>query len=137
MALFSQRKVWRALRDERRRARLLIVFFIAASSALLFLACYRPNTAALAQDAQGPFRGQSQEAAMAKSTGCMSCHTVTDEPTMHPSRGVHLGCTDCHGGDNSVSVPQGTSPKSPEYQTAKEKAHVQPKDPFFKHRTTL
>jgi len=137
MALFSQRKVWRALRDERGRARLLILFFIATSFALLFLACYRPNTAALAQDAQGPFRGQSQEAAMAKSTGCMSCHTATDEPTMHPSRGVHLGCTDCHGGDNSVSVPQGTSPKSPEYQTAKEKAHVQPKDSFFKHRTTL
>src|SRR5215469_14759560 len=123
MALFLKSKVWRALDDERGRARLLIVFFVAATFALLFLSSYRPQTAAFAQEQEGAFRGQSQEAAMAKSTGCMSCHTATDEPTMHPSRGVHLGCTDCHGGDNSVAVPQGISPKSPEYQTAKEKAH--------------
>jgi len=74
---------------------------------------------------------------MAKSIGCISCHSATDEPTMHPSRGVHLGCTDCHGGDNKVSVARGTSPASPEYQTAKEKAHVQPHDSFFKNRTAL
>jgi hypothetical protein len=117
------------------RVRLLILLFLGASFFLLALACRRPQ--ALAQDQQGSFRGQSQEAAMAKSTGCLSCHTATDEPTMHPSRGVHLGCTDCHGGDNSVSVGPGTSPRSPAYQAAKEKAHVAPRDSFFKNRTVL
>src|SRR5262249_43236250 len=117
------------------RVRLLILLFLGASFFLLALACRRLQT--LAQDQQGPFRGQSQEAARAKSTGCMSCHTATDEPTMHPSQGVHLGCTDCHGGDNSVSVGPGTSPHSPEYQAAKEKAHVPPRDSFFKNRTVL
>src|SRR5215475_5958137 len=137
MASFLKRKIGRALREEQGRARLLIVFFVASSFTLLFLACYRPPTEAFGQEPQGTFRGQSQEAAMAKSTGCISCHTATDEPTMHPSKGVHLGCTDCHGGNNSISVAQGTSPKSPEYQAAKEKAHVQPKDSFFKNRTSL
>jgi len=125
-----------ALVDEQGRSRLLIVFFVAASFSLLFLGSVRPQ-AASGQDAQGSYRGQSQEEAMAKSTGCISCHTATDEATMHPSKGVHLGCTDCHGGNNSVAVAAGVAPASPEYQAAKEKAHVQPRDSFFKNRTTL
>src|SRR6266480_1848511 len=52
----------------------------------------------------GPFRGQSQEEGDRKSSGCISCHTSTDEPTMHPTKTVHLECTDCHGGNSSVSV---------------------------------
>ena len=137
MAWPDQNNIWRALRNEEGRARFLIVFLVAASFALLVLACYRPQAHASAQDPQAPYRGQSQEEAMAKSTGCMSCHTATDEPTMHPSKGVHLGCTDCHGGNNSVAIAAGTSPSSPEYRAAKEKAHVQPRDSFFKNRTTL
>ncbi|HXR33828.1 MAG TPA: hypothetical protein VN830_08980 [Verrucomicrobiae bacterium] len=82
-------------------------------------------------------RGQSQEEADHKSSGCISCHTATDEPTMHPSRGVHLGCADCHGGIVSVSVASGTAPNSPEYNAAKEKAHVQPRQAFFKNRTAI
>ena len=127
----------RALSSERAKSRLLIGFFAAASFVLLFFGSVRRQAAASAQDAQGPFRGQSQEEAMAKSSGCISCHTATDESTMHPSKGVHLGCTDCHGGNNSVGIAAGTSPTSAEYQGAKEKAHVQPRDSFFKNRTTL
>ncbi|HTB92498.1 MAG TPA: hypothetical protein VK728_06680 [Candidatus Sulfotelmatobacter sp.] len=137
MPVFSELGVIRALSSERGKSRLLIVFFVAASLSLLLFSSIRPQAAAFTQDAQGPFRGQSQEEATAKSTGCMSCHTTTDEPTMHPSKGVHLGCTDCHGGNNSVVVAAGVAPTSPEYQGAKEKAHVQPRDSFFRNRTTL
>ena len=49
----------------------------------------------------------------AQSEGCISCHKTTDEPTMHPSGTVSLGCADCHGGD----------PRA----TTKERAHPQPK----------
>ena len=137
MSAFSEFGVVRALCSERGRSRLLIGFFIAVSFSLLFFNSVRQQAAASAQESQGPFRGQSQEEAMAKSAGCMSCHTATDEPTMHPSKGVHLGCTDCHGGNNSVVVAAVVARTSPEYQRAKEKAHVHPRDSFFKNRTTL
>ena len=102
-----------ALSGEQGKSRLLILFFVAVSFSLLVFGSVRPQ-AASGQDAQGPYRGQSQEEAMAKSTGCISCHTATDEATMHPSKGVHLGCTDCHGGNNSVAVAAGVAPASPE-----------------------
>ena len=84
-----------------------------------------------------PIRGQSQQEADAKSTGCISCHTATDEPTMHPSKTVALGCADCHGGDPTVSLPANTASSLPEYRSAKEKAHVQPRDATFKDRSSL
>jgi len=127
----------KALRGEFGRPRLLVLFFLAASFTLVFLACDRSPVTASAQEPQGPVRGESQEEAIARSTGCVSCHTASDEPTMHPSKGVHLGCTDCHGGNNSAVIAPGTSPTSPEYQAAKEKAHVQPRDPFFKNQTRV
>jgi hypothetical protein len=88
------------------------------------------------QDA-GQFRGQSQEEADRKSTGCISCHTTTDEPTMHATKTVHIGCTDCHGGNSSISITSGVAPNSPEYNSAKKEAHVQPRDPSFKNRSAL
>ncbi len=137
MPEYSQSSRLRALSGAGGRPRLLIMFLMIASFALLFLACYHSPTTAFAQDPQGPVRGESQEAAQAKSTGCMSCHTATDEATMHPSKGVHLGCTDCHGGNSSVAVAPGTLPASAEYQAAKEKAHVQPRDTFFKNHSAM
>jgi hypothetical protein len=90
------------------------------------------------QDAMSSsFRGQSQEEADRKSAGCISCHISTDEPTMHPTKTVHLGCADCHGGNVSISVAPGTLRNSAEYNSAKEKAHVQPRDPSFKNRSAL
>ncbi len=84
-----------------------------------------------------PVHGQAQAEADRKSSGCITCHTSTDEPTMHPTKTVFLGCTDCHGGNSSISVASSTAPNSIEYNAAKEKAHVQPRDPSFKDRSAL
>ncbi len=70
---------------------------------------------------------QTQEEADAKSLGCQSCHTATDSRTMHSSPAVRLGCSDCHGGDPTVQVPSALLPNSPEYQSAKLKAHPAPR----------
>src|SRR5580704_6363724 len=70
---------------------------------------------------------QSQDDVDAKSAGCQSCHTTTDSVSMHKSPAVRIGCTDCHGGDATVSLAAGISPQSPEYQGAKQRAHPKPK----------
>jgi hypothetical protein len=67
--------------------------------------------------------GQSQADADRKSAGCNSCHTSTDSATMHTTQTVRLGCTDCHGGDASVSIASGAAAGSPEYEQAKKQAH--------------
>ncbi len=64
-----------------------------------------------------------------KSGGCRSCHTQTDRWSMHTSPAVKLGCTDCHGGDASISVPDGSARQSEAYVAAMEKAHVLPRFP--------
>src|SRR4029077_5310876 len=38
---------------------------------------------------------------------------------------------------SSIAVASGTAPNSAEYNSAKEKAHVQPRDPSFKNRSNL
>jgi hypothetical protein len=40
---------------------------------------------------------QSAGDAFAKSEGCVHCHTNVGN--MHPENTVHIGCTDCHGGN--------------------------------------
>jgi hypothetical protein len=116
--------------------RTLCVLCVSALSFFFALhASSRPTPRAPRESA--PFRGQSQDEADRKSSGCVSCHTSTDEPTMHPTKTVALGCTVCHGGNSSVSVASGVAPNSPEYNSAKGKAHVQPRDPFFKNRSVL
>jgi len=50
---------------------------------------------------------QSWEDADKKSAGCVSCHTKSDRKTMHANQAVVLGCTDCHGGNANVFVPDG------------------------------
>jgi hypothetical protein len=73
--------------------------------------------------------GQSQAEVDRKNAGCVSCHTGTDEPSMHPTRTVRLACTDCHGGDSTATLPPGANSKSAEYGQLKNRAHVQPNDP--------
>ena len=58
-----------------------------------------------------------------KSTGCVSCHSESDASTMHVSRAVVLGCTDCHGGDASIRPPSGITAGA-QYDLARERAHV-------------
>ena len=113
--------------------------FVAVAMVLLLL-CAGARTrcsSAAAQELSGRLLEQSQEEAQRKSAGCITCHTTTDEPTMHPSRAVHLGCADCHGGNFSVSVAPGTLPDSASYREVKEKAHVQPHDPAFRGRSAI
>ncbi|NVM77970.1 hypothetical protein FHW83_003794 [Duganella sp. SG902] len=69
---------------------------------------------------------QSEQQADAKSSGCLSCHTVTDRHTMHANPGVVLGCTDCHGGNASV-IGEG-KPDSPAYRSALDAAHILPRN---------
>jgi hypothetical protein len=128
-----------AIRSDERTQRFVLLLPCAAMFLLLFVATRTPHFLAAAQDPSPVFRGQTQEEADRKSAGCISCHIYSsgDEPNMHPSKGVHLGCTDCHGGLAAVSVTPGTSSSSLEYISAKEKAHVQPRDSSLKNRSTL
>ncbi|HEX7036222.1 MAG TPA: hypothetical protein VF210_10630 [Pseudomonadales bacterium] len=72
---------------------------------------------------------QSAADAHAKSEGCLSCHSATDSASMHASRAVILGCTDCHGGDADVVRPDGAKRGDTRYAAAMERAHVLPRYP--------
>ena len=118
------------------------IFSLAALciTALLIWPAIRSRTASAAlQDppATSPLRGQSPEEVQRKSAGCISCHTATDEPTMHPTKTVQLACTDCHGGNSTVSAPAGSAATSPDYLAAKQKAHVQPRNSAFRNRSAI
>jgi hypothetical protein len=122
--------------SKRSSSRDLCALCVSALSFLLVLYAGSSSKVHARQDAASA-RGQSQEEADRKSSGCVSCHTSTDEPTMHPTKTVFLGCTDCHGGNSSISVAASTAPNSTDYKAAKEKAHVQPRDASFKDRSAL
>ena len=90
---------------------------------------------------------QTAQQAFAKTEGCMTCHTQTDQHTMHANPGVVLGCTDCHGGDatvkwNGKEDKQGSLAYdhtraarekgfAPEYRAALDKAHIAPRNEKF------
>src|SRR5579863_10771259 len=65
---------------------------------------------------------QSQEEGDRKSAGCISCHSQTDEPTMHATETLRLGCTDCHGGNAGARIASGIASSSPEYEYVKQQA---------------
>lgn len=81
---------------------------------------------------------QSEQDAKRKSAGCISCHKYEeapstpgfkDEPTMHGSKWVKLGCTDCHGGSPEILRPKNVNPGTRKYDDIMNKAHVQPRYP--------
>tara|TARA_R110000782_G_scaffold78293_5_gene156057 strand:- start:33963 stop:38012 length:4050 start_codon:yes stop_codon:yes gene_type:complete len=76
---------------------------------------------------------QSAEAVAAKSDGCQSCHTATDETSMHATPAVMLGCTDCHGGNAAVRGNPDLGFDHPDYAAARDAAHVLPKYPESWH----
>ena len=82
---------------------------LAVSLLLAALAARMPAPSLRAADEKaGPnLMGQTQDEADRKSAGCISCHTQTDEPTMHATGTVRLGCTDCHGGNADARVAAG------------------------------
>ncbi|NBU59517.1 MAG: hypothetical protein EBS23_07085, partial [Betaproteobacteria bacterium] len=76
-------------------------------------------------------KAQTWAEARAKSDGCMTCHTETDQHTMHANPGVVIGCTDCHGGDNSIRRAEKgpeAERKHPAYERAMSLAHILPRD---------
>ncbi|GHB04611.1 hypothetical protein GCM10009069_29020 [Algimonas arctica] len=79
-------------------------------------------------------RSQTWAAANEKSDGCISCHTDSDAKTMHLLDSVVLGCSDCHGGDASVTLTEASlDPKSEEYAKIRDSAHVLPTYPGSWH----
>jgi hypothetical protein len=52
-----------------------------------------------------------QPATPVQDAGCISCHKTTDEPTMHPSGTVALGCVDCHGGNGAETTKERGHPR--------------------------
>jgi hypothetical protein len=122
---------------DKRQPQTLASAALASSLLMLLLTARILFSSAFAQEASAPIFGQSQEEADRKSAGCITCHTSTDEPTMHPSKVVHLGCADCHGGNFSTGIAQGTTPGPAEYNSVKQKAHVQPREPAFRERSAI
>ena len=112
-----------------RSARLFAV--LAVIGGVLFASLiFEGRMRAAQSDSQKPgLLGQSQAEVDRKNTGCVSCHTTTDEPSMHPTRTVRLACIDCHGGDATAIAPAGPTASSAEYQEIKRRAHPQPNDP--------
>jgi hypothetical protein len=81
-------------------------------------------------------RTQEWDEAETKSAGCQSCHLGSDAHTMHRSPAVVLGCTDCHGGNPTITAPAGSTPESandPAYVEARNAAHVLPRYPESWH----
>ncbi|WP_034158554.1 LVIVD repeat-containing protein [Sphingomonas sp. ERG5] len=72
---------------------------------------------------------QTPEQVAEKSAGCYSCHTRTDEPTMHSSPAVMLGCVDCHGGNAGVIGDPARGFDDPDYVAARDRAHILPMYP--------
>ncbi len=113
-----------------------------SASWLLFLlaALLLPTAILYANDAEKPVARvyldtppapMSQTAAQVaqKSEGCYSCHTRTDEPSMHASSAVMLGCTDCHGGNATIIGDPGHGFDDAAYTAARDQAHVLPRYP--------
>ncbi len=65
----------------------------------------------------------------AQTNGCVSCHGMTDSPTMHTTGTVSISCVDCHGGNSAIEKPAGADTTSRGYTEAKLRAHPHPKLP--------
>ncbi|MGB7351803.1 MAG: hypothetical protein WBC66_18250, partial [Candidatus Acidiferrales bacterium] len=120
-----------AMRDTAQRYAAAICF--AAAGAVLVLALSGTQSSVRAQNQPGPLLliKQTRTDVDKKSTGCVSCHVGVDQPTMHTTGTVRLGCVDCHTGDASVTLPAGAKAGSPEYESAKAKAHPRPTLPWL------
>ncbi len=123
--------------DHRRVVRLFPVGALVASLCLVLAAAWTPVAPLrAAEEKAGPsLMGQPQAEADRKSGGCISCHTQTDEATMHTTSTVRLGCTDCHGGNADARVATNVAATSPEYQQVERLAHPQPRDPRMAERS--
>src|SRR5580704_13724113 len=111
------------------------VLFMSLLLAVMAARIPAPALRAADEEAGPSLLGQSQEEADRKSAGCISCHTQTDEPTMHTTGTLRLGCTDCHGGNADARGASSAATTSPEYEQVKRHAHPQPRDPKLADRS--
>ncbi|MEQ8955033.1 MAG: hypothetical protein RL120_12955, partial [Gammaproteobacteria bacterium] len=72
---------------------------------------------------------QSRAMMESKNAGCESCHTASDQKTMHSNPAINLACVDCHGGDSSITLSSGITQGHPLYLAIMERAHVLPAYP--------
>jgi hypothetical protein len=128
------------MKDFYRPSLLSVLLVLAAALALVeMLPAYASGGAKLAKRsytmAPPAPKAQSQAAATQKSAGCQSCHTASDNHTMHENPGVVLGCTDCHGGNAATLKPSGSDYKKGSldaaYRKAMDAAHIMPRDTAF------
>ena len=70
---------------------------------------------------------RAPSAGAASDPGCISCHGQTDSATMHTTGTVRLTCTECHGGNGSITRPAGSSGAERSYREAKANAHPRPR----------
>jgi len=73
--------------------------------------------------------GQSLDEATQRSAGCVSCHGMTEAPSMHTTGTVHLACIDCHGGQGTVMRPAASDMRA--YENAKHQAHPKPRNSSY------
>ncbi len=109
-----------------KRGGLILAVILAVSAVSLFL---EGRSRAQSEPQQHSLLRQTQADVDRKNSGCISCHTTTDVPSMHPTGTVRLACIDCHGGDSTAALPPGTALSSSEYDQIKKRAHPQPNDP--------
>src|SRR5258708_149830 len=76
-------------------------------------------------------KGQSLDEARRRSSGCVSCHGLTDSPSMHTTGTVQLSCTDCHGGKGDIQKPASSERGSAAYEQAEKRAHPKPRTNLF------
>ena len=76
---------------------------------------------------------QTDAEVLAKSEGCVSCHSDMASHTMHANPAVKLGCTDCHGGNAEIELTQKLERASEEYGALRDAAHVLPRFPDAWH----
>src|SRR5580693_8121688 len=111
------------------------VLFMSLLLAVMAARIPAPSLRAADEKAGPNLLGQSQEEADRKSAGCISCHTQTDEPTMHTTGTLRLGCTDCHGGKADARLTPGIASTAPESERVKRQAHPQPRDRELRNRS--
>lgn len=114
--------------------------FVRAAALILVLFAALLSHAAIASDhteaverhytMAPPAPASQSQAAMEKSSrGCMTCHTQTDQRTMHENPAINLGCADCHGGNVDIMRPKGSERHDDDYIASMQKAHVLPRYP--------
>ena len=126
--LLRRGRGWRALFGAAQHAAHLLIMLTRRLLILTFL------LSAPAAHAAAPVAPKTQNAAQAsaQSFGCVTCHSATDQHTMHRNPAVVLGCVDCHGGNPLIAKPAGSAYQgsgAPAYRAALDRAHVQPRFP--------